>query len=258
MLNKLTVLCFSPTGGTARTADLIAPVLADSVETIDLLRPVTPRTFTAEDTVLIAMPVFGGHIPGYALEQLHAFQGGNARAVTLSVFGNRDFDDALLELNDAAAAAGFRVIASAAPVAEHSMIRSIGTGRPDAQDQAELAAFAVQILAKLEKGDDSVPAVPGKRAQEDAGKKEEKAATKWTPVASDACTRCGICAAECPTGAIPADAPNTTDATRCIQCMRCTAVCPEKARALPKPVADMAGSFLTMTASKRHQNCFYL
>ena len=105
MLNKLTVLCFSPTGGTAKAAGFTASALAESVETVDLLRPVTPRTFTAEDTVLIAMPVFGGRIPAYALEQLRAFQGGNARAVTLAVFGNRDFDDALLELNDAAAAA---------------------------------------------------------------------------------------------------------------------------------------------------------
>lgn len=160
MLNKLTVLCFSPTGGTAKAAGFTASALAESVETVDLLRPVTPRTFTAEDTVLIAMPVFGGRIPAYALEQLRAFQGGNARAVTLAVFGNRDFDDALLELNDAAAAAGFKVIASAAPIAEHSMVRSIGAGRPDAQDQKELAAFAGQVLAKLEKGDDSTPEVP--------------------------------------------------------------------------------------------------
>lgn len=84
MLNKLTVLCFSPTGGTAKAAGFTASALAESVETVDLLRPVTPRTFTAEDTVLIAMPVFGGRIPAYALEQLRAFQGGNARAVTLA------------------------------------------------------------------------------------------------------------------------------------------------------------------------------
>ena len=91
MLNKLTVLCFSPTGGTAKAAGFTASALAESVETVDLLRPVTPCTFTAEDTVLIAMPVFGGRIPAYAPEQLRAFQGGNAKAVTLAVFGNREF-----------------------------------------------------------------------------------------------------------------------------------------------------------------------
>ena len=188
MLNKLTVLCFSPTGGTAKAAGFTASALAESAETVDLLRPVTPRTFTMEDTVLIAMPVFGGRIPAYALEQLRAFQGGNAKAVTLAVFGNRDFDDALLELNDAAAAAGFKVIASAAPIAEHSMVRSIGAGRPDAQDQKELAAFAGQVLAKLEKGDDSTPEVPGNRPYKESENKP------WAPVVSEACIKCGRCA----------------------------------------------------------------
>lgn len=252
MLNKLTVLCFSPTGGTAKAAGFTAAALAETVETIDLFHGAEPRTFTAEDTVLVAMPVYGGRIPGYALEQLRAFQGGNARAVTLAVFGNRDFDDALVELNDAVTAAGFRIIASAAPVAEHSMVRSIAAGRPDAQDQADLAAFAGQVLAKLEKGDDSVPAVPGNRPY------KESPAAPWAPVVSDACTKCGRCAKECPVGAIPADAPNTTDAARCIHCLRCVSVCPEGARALAAPMAEKIGGMLSKVAGGRHENCFYL
>ena len=252
MLSKLTVLCFSPTGGTRAAADAVAAALSANCETIDLLRPVSPRTFSADEVVLIAMPVFGGRIPGFALDQLKAFQGGSARAVTLAVYGNRAFDDALVELNDAAAANGFHVIASAAPVAEHSMVRSIAAGRPDSQDKTELAGYAAKILAKLDRGDDSVPTVPGSHP----GKAE--AGAPWAPVVSEACVRCGKCAAECPVGAIPADAPNTTDASRCIHCMRCTVVCPTDARTLAAPMAEKLTGFLTQCAGGRRENELYL
>ena len=63
MLNKLTTLCFSPTGGTARVAGHLSTALSGSTEIIDLLHPVAPRSFSSEDVVLIAMPVFGGRIP---------------------------------------------------------------------------------------------------------------------------------------------------------------------------------------------------
>ena len=46
------------------------------------------------------------------------------------------------------------------------------------------------------------------------------------------CIRCGRCAELCPASAIPAEAPDTTDAARCASCMRCVFVCPQKAREL--------------------------
>ena len=198
------------------------------------------------------MPVFGGRIPAYALEQLRAFQGGNARAVTLAVFGNRDFDDALLELNDAAAAAGFKVIASAAPIAEHSMVRSIGAGRPDAQDQKELAAFAGQVRAKLEKGDDSTPRSSGQPSLQGV-RKQALGAGGIRSLHQVRTPRRRM--------------PGWRNPGRRSQHHRCQPLhplhalhrsLPGDARSLAAPMTQMLTGFLGKVAGGRHDNCFFL
>ena len=61
-----------------------------------------------------------------------------ARAVLMCVYRNRAYEDTLLELADTAEKAGFHVIAAVAAIAEHSVIREIAAGRPDAADRARL------------------------------------------------------------------------------------------------------------------------
>ena len=66
------------------------------------------------------------------------------------VYGNREFDDALLETKDALEANGFQVIAAAAFIAEHSMARSIAAGRPDGSDEALCRQFAADVMARAD------------------------------------------------------------------------------------------------------------
>ena len=252
MLSRITFLYFSPTGGTKRAAGALARGLANEVREIDLSQPeLAGRCFDANDTVLIAVPVFGGRAPGCALERLSRFTGGGARAVTVAVYGNRAFEDTLLELNDFVKQQGFQAVASAALLAEHSMVHMVAAGRPDAQDFGQLRSFAGRILERLALSGAGEPAVPGNRPYRE-----------WKPMAAplvtDACTGCGACAAQCPAQAIAPENPRETDPGKCILCMRCVAICPRQARVLPEPVQAMLTQKLSPLASVRRENELFL
>lgn len=253
MLDRITVLHFSPTGGTRRAALLLARQIAERVEEIDLCRPDTQaHSFGKDDVVLAAGPVYGGRLPALMAERLRAYRGEGARAISAAVYGGRAYEDALVELDDLLGGQGFRVIASAALLAEHSIVRPLAAGRPDAQDAAQLAAFGARIAAKLEQGDLAAPHTPGNRPY------KEWAGMPTAPQATEACNACGTCARECPAGAISAENPAQTDAARCITCMRCVAVCPQKARTLPAPMLQMLGQKLAPFMEKRQENELYL
>ena len=136
---------FSPTGGTAALAKAITGGQGQVVD-LSVPAPVTP---VADNAVLLAAaPVFGGRIPAVALERLAALSG-SGPAVAVAVYGNRDYEDALLELSDALKAGGFQVIGAAAFVAQHSIAPTIAQGRPDQADLEAAASFGRAVLDKL-------------------------------------------------------------------------------------------------------------
>lgn len=214
------VLTFSPTGGTANVMNILAREFGATRE-IDLCRDADGIIFRSDDLVLIGLPSYGGRIPGVAGERIRRFDGGGAKCVLVAVYGNRAIDDTLIEMKDLAESRGFRVIGAISAVAEHSIMRHVAQGRPDAGDQAELKDFARQIMAKADT-DRDVP-VPGKRPYKDFG------GAGMFPVA-EGCAACCLCAEQCPVGAIPTDSPDSTDRDKCICCMRCVEICPVQAR----------------------------
>lgn len=197
-------------------------------EEINLLDPDINKSdwyFTSKDICIIAVPSFSGRAPYPALKQLERMKGGDARAVLVAVYGNRDFDDTLAELKDTLDAAGFAIQAAMAVVAEHSIMRGFGAGRPDAEDEKELEHFGARVRDYLERGEKHGEAhIPGNRPYRTYMKVPLK------PRADKSCVRCGECARRCPVQAIPAENPASVDRTECISCMHCVAVCPVKAR----------------------------
>ena len=245
---SLTQAVFSPTGGTQRVADAIASAL--NVNKIDLCAEVAPLPLFTP--LMAVLPVYGGRLPAVAVERLRKIKGAGQPAVAVVVYGNRAYDDALLELKNELTDAGFTVVAAAAFVAEHSIVRSIAAGRPNAQDIAIAADFGKSVAAKLASDDKTPVTVPGNYPYKDLPK------MPVVPLTLESCGGCGRCARLCPVGAIPAAAPHTTDASKCILCMRCVAVCPRRARLLPPPVLEMFTQRLIAVATEPKQAELFL
>ena len=243
-------IIFSPTGGTEKVAHLICKNWSEHPVRIDLSDAGTDyaaSTIAPDDRVLIAMPSFGGRAPAVAIERLKQIKGNGAACTLVCVYGNRAYEDTLVELEDAAKQAGFQVIAAVAAIAEHSIARQFAAGRPDAQDAAQLSDFAKQIQHKLSAADTSEPAIPGNRPYKKAG------GAGMMPKATKECTNCGVCAAECPVQTIDKGNPKKVDEKACISCMRCITVCPQGARKLNPVMLSAASLMLKKVCSERKE-----
>lgn len=248
---KLYSIVFSPTGGTQKVATVLTDALEGEVARVDLTdgkQNFPAVQLTQENVAVISVPSYGGRVPAVAVERLTKLNGQGARAILVCVYGNRAYEDTLVELEDAAKQAGFRVIAAVAAIAEHSIARQFAVGRPDAQDAKQLSDFARQIQAKLSAGDSTEPSIPGNRPYKKAG------GTGMVPKPTKECTSCGVCAAECPVQAIDKKNPKKVDEKACISCMRCISVCPHSARKV-SPVMLSAASLMLKKVCSERKDC---
>lgn len=258
-ISKIHAVFFSPAGGTLKVLNAFLSALPLPAEKIDITSfssSVQNRTFGAEELVVFAAPVYAGRIVPLAIQRFAALHGNHTPAVCLAVYGNRAYEDALLELADLAKQNAFVPFAAAAALAQHSIMRRVAAGRPDKDDEAQLVDFAKQVWRKLAQAQSaavlSVPAVPGKRPYKDFK------AVGFVPEASAACTRCGRCAAHCPSGAIDPSSPDQTDKARCIFCMGCVSVCPVRARNANKALLWAAEKAFAFKYGARQEPEFFL
>lgn len=241
---------FSPTGGTKKVADVLASCF-DHASQVDITVHSVAPELTNEDVCIVAVPSFGGRVPGAAVERIRQLRGNGAKAVAVVVYGNRDFDDTMLELKNELENAGFAVAAGVAAVAEHSIMHQFGAGRPDPSDETELRSFGEKIKEKIAAGQIGVQ-VPGKEPYREYG------GVPMKPSAGSKCTACGLCAKGCPVGAIDVKNPKGVNKKKCISCMRCISVCPKKARKVSPLLLTIAGLKMKKNCSERKKNSLYL
>ena len=164
-----TAIYFSPTGNTRRCAEAMAqaidrePVMTD----ITVCGALCDAELAAEDFVILGMPVYAGRIPEIARLRMQGLRGNGTRCILLATYGNRDIDDALLEMADIMHEKGFRVMGAAAVIGRHTY-GEIAVDRPDADDLAACAAFARRTF--LLPSDAPEADVPGNRPYREGGK----------------------------------------------------------------------------------------
>ena len=229
---------FSPTGGTKKVADILVEHLGREFCDVDICRDIEKMSLQSCDVCLVSVPSFAGRVPAVAIERLKKISANGAKAILNCVYGNREWDDTLTELQDTLESCGFVCVAAIAAVAEHSIFRQFAAGRPDADDAKELAEFASRITVKLAGGVFGELNLAGSH-----GTYKEVGPIPFKPEGSDNCDGCGICADSCPVGGIDKNNPRNTDKEVCISCMRCRDICPKHAR-------DLDAAFMQTAAEK--------
>lgn len=238
---------FSPTGTTRTVVRALAGALAEELnapwEEFDFTLPAgrtAPPPMEPGDVLVAGLPVYAGRLPNLMLPYLNTWAGRDAPAVPVVLFGNRNFDDALMELRELLEARGFHTAAGAAFVGEHAFSTVLAAGRPDGEDLALVRSFGRAVARKLRSGPFETPVpVPGRRPVGPYYQPRDRAGRpidirKVKPKVSPACIRCGRCAAVCPMGAIdPADVTRCPGV--CIKCGACVKGCPVQARYYDDP-----------------------
>lgn len=257
MNKNVKVLYFSPTDGTKKIVTTIANSIDPNFQEIDLTLPqnrVNALHFTNNDLVIIGMPTYAGRLPKLLLTYLDKLTAHDTLGVFITTYGNRDYEDALLEQHDLFTAKGFIALGAATFITEHSSVRELAKGRPNVDDLKTASDFGKEILARLNAitllADLTLLSLPGNKPYV----VKNLAMPVMVPETNGNCVACGICAKHCPTAAINLSDCKTIDSAKCIKCNSCIKRCPVQAKSIThEAYKNMQNMLLTNFASNSKQ-----
>ncbi len=264
-IDAIQLVYFSPTGTTKRIVEGIAAAFQDvHIRRLDLTRPGNADCdFEAilEGLTIIGAPVYAGRIPAEAERRFRRLKSKGSPAIIVVVYGNREFEDALLELSDIAVVTGFKPVGGGTFIGEHSFSSSgmpIAGGRPDNADIERALEFGTAIKKKLETikkaGDLKELRIPGNYPY-----KERMDFPPTTPVWNgESCIFCAACVAGCPTEAITISDVIATDSQMCILCCACVKFCPTRSRIFEDKMVKTITAWLYENCSRRKEPQTYI
>ncbi len=200
-------------------------------------------------------------MPLTALERLQRFKVKDTPAAVGAVYGNREFEDALLELKNLVVESGFKPLAGGAFIGVHSFSKEdlpIAEGRPDNKDTDVAESFGKQIAEKV-LGFADAAAIPVVDVPGDDPHKDRNPPNPISPVTkSDVCTLCEICASVCPAGAVTVADTVTTDGMKCVLCCACVKNYTSGARVMDDPNIEKAAQWLNGNFSQRKDPTIFI
>lgn len=244
-VNRLYAIYFSPTGGTKRIVLTIAGKIAEYMNLELTEIDYTPREnrerkyqFGDMDLVIMGFPVYAGRIPNKILPDIEGgiYGSGKTKVVPISVYGNRNYDEALRELLLLSEVNGFVPIAGAAIVSQHAFSKTLAVDRPDEKDVQKMELFAQRIAERIQQNkniraieiDKSTPIGPYYTPLKADGSPAKFLKAK--PITNlEKCDDCGLCATVCPMGSIRHEDVSEV-AGVCIKCQACIKKCPREAK----------------------------
>ncbi len=245
-INKVWAAFWSATTTTEKVVRKIAGTIAEELgvekDEFDFTLPAARKgvkSFGEGDLVIFGTPVYAGRVPNLLLKYLVTIEGNGAFGVPIVLFGNRNFDDALIELRDIMEEDGFHTIAAGAFVGEHSFSKILGANRPDEKDLGIAEDFAKKVAKTVKTVE--AEGIPAPIEVEGVPKpyrgyyqpRDRKGVAidirKVKPLTNSDCINCGLCASVCPMGSINPENVSEVPGI-CIKCCSCVKKCPMQAK----------------------------
>ena len=256
---KIALIYFSATNVTHTYAEVMREALLDQGCELQMFN-VTAYASRQEllpiddfDGVIFGFPVFNDFAPSVINAWLPTLDGKGKRCALFFTYGARTTGYAHFHTKLLLEQAGFRVLLSGEFLGRHSF--NVGGWQilPDRPSEQDFTVARKYVSLALERFSQDAPTVFSlqkpfgyNHAMGWLENQQTRTERGWThPVRiAEGCSMCRDCETECPTQAFDADT-GLSDPERCIECMHCVYICPDKVLRVDERIKDAYEGFLT-------------